>query len=245
MLKHIKIAIATIVTASATLFLAINAPQLHNSYLRYEVGQSVVQVLRPDEKGGGTGFAVKAASGKEFIATNKHVCDAAINGWMKVSQQDGITAFKRVVYKDNIHDLCLIEGDSRLDSLDIGSIPKKGEIIHIVGHPGLRQLTVSSGEFIGRDTVHLIDNVKSRAQCKGEVIEAPPIMQILLGIEFICVRSYPSFATTAVAYPGNSGSPVVNKYGNVIGVLFAGSTQQERDNHIVPIQDLARVLNKF
>lgn len=245
MLKHLKIAIASIVTASATLLLAINAPQIHNSYLRYEVGNSVVQVLRPDGQGGGTGFAVKAASGKEYIATNKHVCEAAINGWMKISQQGGISGFKKVVYKDNIHDLCLIEGDKRLSPLDIGSNPSKGDFIHIVGHPGLRQLTVSSGEYIGPDFVTLLDNVKTRAQCKGTVEEAPPIMQILLGIEFLCIRKYSSFATTAVAYPGNSGSPVVNKYGNVIGVLFAGSTQQERDNHIVPLRELVRVLNKF
>ena len=71
------------------------------------------------------------------------------------------------------------------------------------------------------------------------------MQQAIYGIEFACIRKYRSYSTTAVAYPGNSGSPVVNRYGNVIGVLFAGSSQQERDNYVVPLAELKRVLNKF
>ena len=94
-------------------------------------------------------------------------------------------------------------------------------------------------------TVELLDEVKERSQCKGRIIELNPMQQLFYGIEFACLRPYRSYSTTAVSYPGNSGSPVVNKYGNVIGVLFAGSNEQERDNYVVPLAELKRVLNKF
>ncbi len=232
------------------LFVAITyanfiAPQVHNDYLRWEVGESVVQVLSPNLNGGGTGFAVKADSGDEYILTNKHVCGAAINGWLAIKQDGEKPIFKRVVYEDNKHDLCLVQGDRRFSALDLGDQPEKGELHYIVGHPGLRQLTVSQGEYIGNDIVKLLDNVQKREQCKGEVLELNPMQQWLYGIEFACIRSYNSGATTATTYPGNSGSPVVNRWGNIVGVLFAGDSAEEKSNFFVPLSEVKRVLSKF
>ncbi len=237
-----KFALSLSLVASIT-FVALLTPQAHNQYLRYEVGSSTVQVLSP-AGGGGTGFAVKAASGAEYIATNKHVCEAAVGGWMLVKQDEGDSSFKRVVYKDNKHDICLIEGDKRFDTLELGAYPYKGESHYIVGHPGLRQLTVSKGEYIGFDIVKLLDRVKLRSQCKGQIMELNIFEQMFYGMEFVCVRSYKSYGSTAIAHGGNSGSPVVNKWGNVIGILFAGSNQAG-DSYVVPLYELERVLNKF
>jgi len=245
--KKISKSIAiSVFSVSTVLFLAISAPQIHNSYLRYEVGQSVVEVLVPGQFGGGTGFAVRSASGKDFIATNRHVCESAINGWMEIkSDSNDEKILKRVVYKDNKADLCLLEGDSRFSPLKLAFTPEKGDIHYIVGHPGLRQLTISSGEYIGNAEVQLQQEVEKREQCTGKVYELDILQQLLTGQAFVCVRTFKAYGTTAVAYPGNSGSPVVNKYGNVIGVLFAGSNSEERDNFLVPGYELERVLNKF
>jgi S1-C subfamily serine protease len=231
------------------LFVAITyanfiAPQTYNTYLRWEVGESVVQVLRPDLRGGGTGFAVKADSGDEYIATNHHVCNAAENGWVVIKRDGKEGTFKRVIYKDSKADLCLIQGDKRLAPLTIGSDPEKGDLHYIVGHPGLRQLTISKGEFIGFDIVRLLDQVKTRGECRGLVQELSKLGQLMYGVEFVCIRSYKSYASTAIAFGGNSGSPVVNKYGNVIGILFAG-TNQVTDSYLVPVYELRRVLSKF
>lgn len=48
-------------------------------------------------------------------------------------------------------------------------------------------------------------------------------------------------AVTAVAYPGNSGSPVLDKYGNVVGILVAGLQTTTR-NVTVPIEDVSGFL---
>jgi S1-C subfamily serine protease len=83
-LKNLAIAVACVAVIMAA---SLGQPQLQNSYLRWEVGQSVVQVLSP-RGGGGTGFAIRAASGETFIATNKHVCEAAVNGWLLIKQTE-------------------------------------------------------------------------------------------------------------------------------------------------------------
>lgn len=245
MKKKFKAASAVLVLSVMIMFGSFIQPQLHNQYLRYEVGESTVQVL-VGEGSGGTGFAVTAASGNEYIATNKHVCKGAQTpGWVKIKSDRGLVSWKRIIYIDDKHDVCLVEGDKRLSPLELASSPDKGDFHYIVGHPGLRQLTVSQGEYIGFDTVKLVEEVKEKNQCKGEVYELNTMEQFFYGVEWVCLRSYLSYASTAVAYGGNSGSPVVNKYGNVIGILFAGSTEQERSTFIVPVYELKRVLNKF
>jgi S1-C subfamily serine protease len=245
MKKSLKKLGAVITLSAAVLFSSINAPHLHNSYLRYEVGQSSVKVMVA-ETGGGSGFAITAASGKAYIATNKHVCDAAPKGWVKIVTNDGMEAWKKIIYIDRKHDICLVEGDARLAPLEMASSPAQGDIHYIVGYPGLRPLTVSSGEFVGFASVQVIDDSpKTKDQCYGEIFDLSPVEQFFFGREWVCIRTYKSYSSSAVAYGGNSGSPVVNKYGNVIGILFAGPRDQEHVSMLVPGYELQRVLNKF
>lgn len=245
MLKTVKRLLSSIIVAGSILFLGIQAPSIHNHYLRYEVGESVVQVLSPNG-GGGTGFAVKAASGIEYIMTNHHVCEGAVDEIVLIGQDHGDLVEKKVVYRDSVHDLCLVEGLEGLEPLTIATFaPDLGDLHYVVGHPGLRQLTTSVGEYIGYAIVKLVDEVKERSQCVGEVIELNPLQQMFMRVEWICLRSYKSYASSAVIYGGNSGSPVVNSLGNVIAVVFAGSLRQERDNYLVPLYEIKRVLAKF
>lgn len=245
MFKTIKSAFRSIALASTIIYGAIIAPEVHNHFLRFRVGESVVQVLSMTSNGGGTGFAVQGASGTNYIMTNRHVCEVQVNGVIRVKVADEKPIFRKVIFMDSIHDLCLVEGVEGLSPVNIGSNQDKGDFLFVVGHPGLRQLTTSQGEYIGRKIVELEYDVIKREDCPGEVMELPLIWQVLLGKEYLCVRQYEALATSAVIYPGNSGSPVVNKFGNLIGVAFAGSNSQERDNFIVPLRYVVAVLNQF
>lgn len=246
MIKHLKRLLSSVLLAGTILFGAISAPNIHNQYLRYEVGESVVQVLSPNGTSGGTGFAVQGASGEHYIMTNKHVCEVSVNNIVVIKRDGDKPYTSKVVYRDNRHDLCLIEGNSEYSPLTIATFaPDKGDLHYVVGHPGLRQLTTSVGEYIGYFDVRLIDRVSKKSQCIGEIYELDPIQQFFMQAEWICVRSYKSYSSTAVIYGGNSGSPVVNAYGNVIAVAFAGNTQQERNNFLVPLYEIKRVLAKF
>lgn len=245
MFKTIKSALSAIILAGSIIYGAILAPEVHNHYLRWEVGESVVQVLSMSSNGGGTGFAVKGASGRDYIMTNRHVCEVQANGVIRVKVGNKNPIFRKVIHMDKIHDLCLIEGVPGLAPISIGSDQYKGDFLYVVGHPGLRQLTIAKGEYIGRTNIELLFDVVNRSQCPGRIIELPPLYQILTGREYFCVRSYEALQTNAVIYGGNSGSPVVNRWGNLIGVAFAGSTQEEHDNFIVPLTFVKILLNKF
>lgn len=223
--------------------LMVSSGNIHNHLLRSKVGNAVVKVLIP-KKGGGSGFSIKTASGRQVIVTNEHVCAASDTGEVFIEQDSGLKSFKKIIHVDDLHDLCIVEGDFRLPALELGSSPVKGDFHYIVGHPGGRALTVSQGEYIGDENVQLPDlKVKVRKKCKHTIIELNPLEKFMYNMEFICMKSFRAYSSSAVAYGGNSGSPVVNAFGEVIGVLFAGSREQEHNNAIVPVEHLKRVLS--
>jgi S1-C subfamily serine protease len=240
MLKVIKSLFSSLILAGAIIYGAVITPELHNHYLRWNVGESVVKVVSPQtDESGGTGFAVKGASGEDYIMTNRHVCGVGTAGLVKIKFHDGTFLYKRIKHIDKVHDLCLIEGVKGLKPLDIGKDLGVGEFLYVVGHPALRPLTVSSGEYIGREDIELAAEVETREACSGRVLELPPIYRFIYGVEFLCLLKYESMVTTAVIYGGNSGSPVVNRWGQLIGVAFAGNVEQEHNNYI------KLFLNKF
>lgn len=250
MLKVIKKVLKSAALAATIMYGAFITPEIHNHYLRWSVGESVVQVLFTDRNGGGTGFAVTAKSGKEYIMTNKHVCGVK-NSKNEVrlthpNFDKKRTVLRQVIYEDTIHDLCLIDAKGLgLKPLTLGSDQNVGDTLYVVGHPGLRKLTVSSGEYIGRTEIELQFDVESREDCPGNIYDVPFPFNMMIGRDWICTKFYPALETTTVIYGGNSGSPAVNKWGHIIGVAFAGNTEQEHNNFIVPLRYVKAVLNNF
>jgi len=105
---------------------------------------------------------------------------------------------------DKKHDLCLVSSD-RKDGLSISKTSAKPlDEVILVGYP----------RGIGK-TIRF-----------GHIIEAKYIM--------IGPSRFDTFQISAMAFGGNSGSPVCNKYGKVIGVLFAGSPMYPSEPYIVP-----------
>ena len=52
--------------------------------------------------------------------------------------------------------------------------------------------------------------------------------------------------STAITYPGNSGSPVINMFGNVVGILFAGSNLNYINvNCVVPLEYIENELMAY
>jgi S1-C subfamily serine protease len=202
---------------------------IKDNYYRSQIGDSVVRIYNMQQSSGGTGFHIKAESGRIYILTNKHVCGLADENDMVIIEKNG-EEFARQVYKRYVeHDLCLVDAISQDYSfIDIASFVEKGEDIIVVGHPGLRRLTLAHGEFIGKEKVQLNSVVNHEAECDGTV-------QFYGNGMLECIEIFVSSAISSPIYGGNSGSPVVNKWGNVIGVVFAGNRSQVNDAYMVPL----------
>jgi S1-C subfamily serine protease len=228
-------------------FISAKGPEIHSAYIRSYVGDRTVLVS--GARGGGSGFFVKAASGKTFIMTNQHVCELAdSNGMLNIQLENTKRVFnRRIVEKYENHDLCLIEGIGDTDGLKLASSLDIGETIGLIGHPKLQPLTLNKGEYIGDKFIKIVVAINiEKDQCPGEYKKYKnSVVSNLFGVDSICIRKYYSSQITAYSRGGSSGSPVVNFFGNVVGVLFAGNRMDQFETFMVPLTDIQEFLKKY
>ncbi|MBD5362659.1 MAG: trypsin-like peptidase domain-containing protein [Bacteroides sp.] len=156
----------------------------------------------------GTGFALKDG----YIVTNYHVIDEAKKITVKGINGNFSTSFNAIVVAtDKGNDLALLRiSDSSFTSF--GTIPysisattsEVGEDIYVLGYP----LTASMGDEIKLTT----GVISSKSGFQGDVA----LYQISAPIQ-----------------PGNSGGPLFDKKGNVIGVVSAKHTGAENVGYAI------------
>ncbi len=156
--------------------------------------QPRLNVLPPrrQESGAGSGFVV---DNQGNIVTNDHVVDGATN--IRVIFSDGASAAARVVGQDPGDDLAIVKADvsaDRLHPLTLGdsSAVKVGQLVVAIGNPFDLHNSVTSGivSAVGR----------ARPSVNGRSITN-------------------MIQTDAPVNPGNSGGPLLDDQGNVIGVI--------------------------
>ena len=229
-------------------------PQLLNKIHHYYVGSNVFKMTRLYHQGSGTGFLIKAKSGKTYIMTNNHVCNMEEGDYLKAKHQfSGKTFVTKILHRSKRHDLCLLEKPKDLPiyvrGLRLANNVKTGDVMTVVGHPLGNPLTVSRGEVIGNVVIELILGVNlPDEKCFGKNIKAEdldPIQKAFLdarGIKTICVVRPLSAMNTSITFPGNSGSPAINHNFRVTGVLFAGRVNMATQSYVVPLEYLKEFL---
>lgn len=207
-------------------------------------GRFVVRITNGSGSGG-TGFLVND-SGKRFILTNAHVCGLAENGYLLIGYDGSLYALK-VLKKYEMNDLCAIEPiPGERAGMSIASYVELHQRVYVTGHPLLEPLSVTEGEISSLIKIQISVKTNPKPEeCSGPtytIVPADNPFAILAGIDTICVRTLRSFSMTNQILPGNSGSPVINFFGNVVAVVFAGNGTRA---YAVPLDDIKAFIREI
>jgi len=256
--KYVKKTAAALAVVAITTVLSvgiIKTPEIHRAYLRHKVGSRTFMIKGKKDGGGGTGFQILAPSGQTYIMTNSHVCEGALTqsedkDSLIVMDDSGNYIRRRVLENSDFTDLCLLEGMPGVEGLKLAKSPVMlGDTGFIVGHPLLRPLSVSEGEVVGLKDVKIavaqINSPEDEQRCsllKNEIVSLDMDMYGIVKIPIkLCLNvTKAALMTTILIFPGNSGSPMVNAYGEVTGVAFAADATSW--GYAVSLRDVRRLL---
>jgi S1-C subfamily serine protease len=221
---------------------AVNTERFRGGADVYAAAAPAIVVVRTND-GHGTGFFVSADG---FVITNHHVVESGLDQRADASfamvhmgaiGADGLVQLRgeparAVLYNDDpVNDLALLKveratGSPALPFIKLSATaPRPGQDCAIIGHPSSGMLwtyrpcqVASVGDF-PRDMVNLVMARLSAAGAQRAEVEA-------------FVKSRPSrkiMLTSAQANPGDSGGPVLDRMGALIGVTFGGPGDADED----------------
>lgn len=221
-------------------------PAVADSAVYERVLQSSVYIYNGAEKTRGSGFVVDAD--RQLIVTNYHVVGEAkqVAIFFAAYDGDGELVTDKDVYYDNFKMLCdqkmacvakvvgvwpekdlaLVELDGC--PVDVTALPladqgaKPGQTVHSVGSPGASDAlwVYSPG------TVRQVFNIKMNYE-GGQRVDAKVLQ------------------TTSPINPGDSGGPIVNDRGELVGVNCAGEPGARLISFAIEVDELRSFLNKY
>jgi putative serine protease PepD len=176
-----------------------------------------------DERNIGSGFV---ASDDGLIITNRHVVSEDSAEYV-VMANDGKEYRVENIYRDSQNDLAILKvGAQGLQPLPLGEVSgvRLGQPVIAVGTPlGVFTNTVTFGIVSG-----LGRGITAGSSFQGFAEELTNIIQ-----------------TDAAISPGNSGGPLVDTAGRVIGVNTAVATSGENIGFAIPADAVAELLSTF
>lgn len=177
-------------------------------------GDSVVRVLSTACGLGieGSGWAVEP----EIVVTNAHVVAGSDD--TTVTTQDGVELDAVPIYYEPRQDLALLRVGAPLPTLPISSQRKEGEDGAVLGYPENGPYSLAPAR-IG----------ETRATISEDSYGNGPVERTIV-------------AMSGVVRSGNSGGPLVDPRGDVVGTVFAATTSGPRGGFAIPAEQVRQAL---
>jgi len=179
---------------------------------------------RKIEQNIGTGFVVD--SKEALIVTNKHVVADTEAEYKVIGHDDKVYEVKKI-YRDPVNDLAILKiENSELPALELGDSDslKVGQLAVAIGTAlGEFRHTVTAGVISG-----LGRGITTGSPFEGQIEQFDNVIQ-----------------TDAAINLGNSGGPLLNSDGQVIGVNVAVAREGENIGFSIPINIVKESLNNF
>lgn len=185
-------------------------------------GKNVLDVNSDEKWGLGSGVIV---SSKGYIVTNQHIAQKVGSG-VAVTLFDGTKVDGKVVWNEELIDLAIIKVKGRnLKAASLGDSENifVGDDVVAIGNP-------LGSEFRGTSTKGIISGTNRTLlfEENGKEIFMEDLIQ-----------------TDASINPGNSGGPLIDVYGNVIGINTVKITEAEGIGFAVPINVIKPLIEKL
>ena len=176
----------------------------------------------------GSGFLVSQSASQLFICTNEHVIKDAQQ--VTVGFSDNTVADATVVGSDTSYDLAIISVDIK----DVEKSTLKNIRISAIGNSDslkVGDLNIAIGNSLGY----------------GQSVTVGHISALGREIDIDGTRSRPLIQTDAAINPGNSGGPLLDIYGQVIGINCAkySGIQIEGMGYAIPINNVVQTINEL
>lgn len=177
--------------------------------------------IKEREIGGGTGFFV---SEEGLLVTNKHVVvDAEAN--YTVLLNDGKRYEAKVLALDPANDIAIVEVDGKGDKFPVVELGDSdnlslGETVVAIGN--------ALGEFRNTVSVGVVSGLSRSVVAAGSRLGPEQLNNVI--------------QTDAAINTGNSGGPLANIYGQVIGMNTAVSTRGENIGFAIPVNEIKSVI---
>jgi S1-C subfamily serine protease len=162
----------------------------------------------------GSGWAVEPG----VIVTNAHVIAGADD--TTVTTQNGIEVEATAIYYEPRQDLALLRIGASLPPLPVDSERREGEKGAVLGYPENGPYSVSPAR-IG----------ETRATISEDSYGSGPVERTIVSLSGL-VRS------------GNSGGPLIDADGNVVGTVFAATTSGPQGGFAIPVEELQGALRR-
>lgn len=173
----------------------------------------------------GSGFIVDSNG---LILTNQHVVSNIDADYIVVTA-DGEEYAVTEIHRDDVNDIALLKIDAKdLPTLELGDSDnlKVGQLVVAIGTP--------LGEYAGSVTTGVVSGLnRSVTTSSGSFLGST-------------MKSFENvIQTDAAVNPGNSGGPLLNSSGDVIGINFATTSGADNISFAIPIDFAASRVEEY